>query len=265
MVSLNGAVRRRAIIAALAERGRAGVVELAERFGVSVVTIREDLRGLEVEGRLVRTRGGALAAEAEARSELPLELTAKTNAVAKRAIGVEAASMVRDGLTVIIDVGSTTTALAEALPKTLRNVTVITNAINIALLLEEHPGCSVVVTGGTLRPSQHSLVDPFGSTLLARLNADIAFIGCNGVDSVRGVTNSNLAEAEIRQAMIASAAKVVTLADHTKLGRVAAALITRVEGIDLLVTDDGADPLLLESLRETGLDVRVAETSPAAS
>lgn len=265
MVSLNGAVRRRAIIAALAERGKAGVVELAENLGVSVVTIREDLRDLEEEGRLVRTRGGALAVEDEARSELPLEMTAKTNADAKRVIGAAAAAMVRDGLTIIIDVGSTTTALAEALPRTLRDVTVITNAINIALVLENHPGCAVVVTGGTLRPSQHSLVAPFGTTLLERLNADIAFLGCNGVDAARGVTNSNLAEAEIKRAMIVSAAKVVVLADHTKLGRVAAARITDTSRIDLLITDDGAAPDQIAALRDAGPEIRVAGAEGAWS
>jgi len=259
VVSLNGAVRRRAIIAALAERGKAGVVELAEDLGVSVVTIREDLRDLEEEGRLVRTRGGALAMEDEARSELPLEMTAKTNTDAKHAIGAAAAGMVRDGLTIIIDVGSTTTALAELLPRALRDVTVITNAINIALLLENHPGCSVVVTGGTLRPSQHSLVAPFGTTLLERLNADIAFLGCNGVDAARGVTNSNLAEAEIKRAMIASAAKIVVLADHTKLGRVAAARITDTGRIDLLITDGGAAPDQIAALRDAGPEILVVD------
>jgi len=263
VVSLNGAVRRRAIIAALAERGKAGVVELAENLGVSVVTIREDLRDLEEEGRLVRTRGGALAVEDEARSELPLEMTAKTNAAAKRAIGAAAAAMVRDGLTIIIDVGSTTTALAEALPRALRDVTVITNAINIALALENHPGCSVVVTGGTLRPSQHSLVAPLGTTLLERLNADIAFLGCNGVDASRGITNSNLAEAEIKRAMIASAAKIVILADHSKLGRVAAARITDAGRIDLLITDAGAAPDQIAALRDAGAEIIVADEESA--
>lgn len=263
MVSLNGAVRRRAIIAALAERGRAGVSELAETLGVSVVTIREDLRDLEDEGRLVRTRGGALPIEDQARSELPLEMTAKTNAAAKRAIGAAAAAAARDGMTIIIDVGSTTTALAEALPETLRDVTVITNAINIALALETHPGCSVVVTGGTLRPSQHSLVAPFGTALLERLNADIVFLGCNGVDAIRGVTNSNLAEAEIKRAMIRRAARVVALADHTKLGRVAAAHVVDLDRVDLLITDAGASPEQLDRLRETGMEIRVVDGDPS--
>lgn len=256
MVSLNGAMRRRAILQALAERGQVGVSELADHLGVSVVTIREDLRGLEDERRLIRTRGGALTVSSEARSELPLEMTARTNAAAKRAIGAAAASLVCDGSTIIIDVGSTTTALAENLPRTLRDVTIITNAINIALTLESLPGCSVVVTGGTLRPNQHSLVAPFGTFLLERLNADIAFLGCNGIDTARGVTNSNLAEAEIKRAMISSAARVVVLGDHAKLGRVAAAHIADLSRVDLLITDDEADGEVLDGLRDTGLEVR---------
>ena len=86
--------------------------------------------------------------------------------------------MVRSGDTVIIDVGSTTTELAKALARDLTDVVVVTNALNIALALENHPGVNVVVTGGTLRPLQHSLVAPFASLLLREVNADIAFIGC---------------------------------------------------------------------------------------
>lgn len=261
MVSLKAAMRHQIILTALGEQGQASVSDLADRLGVSAVTIRDDLRVLETERMLVRTRGGALAV-GEARSELPLELTSKANAPAKRAIGEAAAALVRNGQSIIIDVGSTTTALAEALPNALKDITVITNAINIALLLERHSECSIVVTGGTLRPLQHSLVAPLGTVLLERLNADIAFIGCNGVDVRRGFTNSNLAEAEIKQAMVASATCTVFLADHSKLGCVASAFVAGLAQADLLITDDGADPKVLAELRGAGLAIQVAATAP---
>lgn len=266
MVSLKAAKRHQVILAAIAAQGQASVSELAEQLGVSVVTVRDDLRILETERQLVRTRGGALAATGgTARAELPLELASKANASAKRAIGAAAAALVQSGQTVIVDVGSTTTALAEALPASLTDITVITNAINIALLLERHDSCSIVVTGGTLRRLQHSLVAPLGTTLLERLNADIAFVGCNGVDSRRGFTNSNLAEAEIKQAMIASAGRTVILADHSKLGVVAGAFVAGLAQADLLITDDGADPRILAELRGAGLDIQVARTTAPAA
>jgi DeoR/GlpR family transcriptional regulator of sugar metabolism len=263
VVSLKAAKRHQIILGAIAEHGQASVTELAERLGVSVVTVRDDLRILESERQLVRTRGGALPmAAGAARSELPLELSSKANAAAKKAIGAAAAALVKAGQTVIVDVGSTTTALAEALSPALTDITVITNAINIALLLERHDSCSIVVTGGTLRRLQHSLVAPLGTTLLERLNADIAFIGCNGVDARRGFTNSNLAEAEIKQAMIASAGRTVILADHSKLGVVAGAFVAGLTEVDLLITDDGADPRVLAELRGSGLDILVARAAP---
>lgn len=261
MVSLNATVRHQGILAVLEEHGRATVTELAAHLGVSGVTIREDLRLLEAERRLVRSRGGALAI-GDGRSELPLELTSMAQAAAKRAIGAAAAAMIRDGSKIIVDVGSTTTALASALTGRFGDLTVVTNAINIALVLERHRNCTVIVTGGTLRPLQHSLVAPLGTLLLDRLNADIAFIGCNGVDARHGFTNSNLAEAEIKQAMIASAARVVVLADHTKLGCVASAFVARLDEVDLVITDAEADPRMLTDLRAAGLEVVVA---PAAA
>ncbi|MDR3518779.1 MAG: DeoR/GlpR family DNA-binding transcription regulator [Azospirillaceae bacterium] len=261
MVSLKAAMRHQIILAALGERGQASVSELVERLGVSGVTVREDLRILEADHQLVRSRGGALARD-DNHPEQPLETTRKANVAAKRAIGAAAAALVSKGQKIIVDVGSTTTALAEALPPSATDVTVITNAINIALLLERKGGCTIVVTGGTLRPLQHSLVAPLGTLLLERLNADVAFLGCNGVNARQGFTNSNLAEAEIKQAMIASAGRIVFLADHTKLGAAAAAFVARLGQVDLLITDDGADPRMLAELRNAGLEVMVAPRLP---
>jgi len=173
--------------------------------------------------------------------------------------GAYAASMVENGQTVIIDVGSTTTELAHALSPELLRVVVITNGLNIALGLESQQGISVIVTGGTLRPLQHSLVAPMGTILLEKLKADIAFLGCNGVEPARGFTNANIAEAEIKQAMVRSAEKVVFLADHDKIGAVASAFVADISCADLLITDTGADPSTLAKLRSEGLKIVTAD------
>ena len=262
MVSLRATVRHQIILDTLRDAGQASVGDLAERLGVSSVTVREDLKYLDGKGSLMRTRGGALAVQGR-RREMPLELTSQTNAREKQLIGRAAAAQIKSGRTIIIDVGSTTTELAKALPMDLVDVVVITNALNIAMLLENRPGISVVVTGGTLRPLQHSLVAPLGTVLLEKLNADMAFIGCNGVDTVRGFTNTNLAEAEIKQAMIASARQSVFLADHSKLGQVASAFVADLSRADRLITDSKADPRILADFRSSGLTVDIA--APHAS
>ena len=218
------------------------------------VTIREDLKHLERRGVLTRVRGGAVVSRNGA-TEMPLERTSTTNRAEKMAIAANAASLVENGQTIIIDVGSTTTEMAKVLSAELSRVVVITNGLNIALLLEALPGISVIVTGGTLRPRQHSLVAPMGTLLLDRLRADVAYLGCNGVDAVRGFTNANIAEAEIKQTMVRSAEKVVFLADHEKIGAVASAFVGDISCADLLVTDTGADPSELASLRAEGLKI----------
>jgi DeoR family transcriptional regulator of aga operon len=255
-VALKAALRHDMIRRAIEVNGRVSIADLTERLEVSEVTVREDLKYLERRGVLTRVRGGAVAARGGT-IEMPLEETSTTNRVEKMTIAARAASMVENGQTVIIDVGSTTTELAKALSPDLTRVVVITNGLNIALILESLPGVSVIVTGGTLRPLQHSLVAPMGTLLLDQLRADVAFLGCNGVDPSRGFTNSNIAEAEIKQAMVRSAEKVVFLADHDKIGVVASAFVTDVSGADLLITDDGADPSVLANLRGDGLAVEV--------
>jgi DeoR family transcriptional regulator of aga operon len=257
MPSLEATFRHQEILEVLRRDGQAHVARLANRFGVSTVTIRTDLEYLEHQGLLRRTRGGAVPAEAK-RFELPLEETRQMHAREKEQIGHHAAGLVRDGETIIVDVGSTTTELAKALSPSLRNVVVITSGLNIALLLESHPGITVIVTGGTLRPLQHSLVNPYGSLLLQEINADKAFIGCNGVHPDKGFTNTNLQEAEIKRAMIEAARETIVLADHSKIMQVAAARIGPLEAAHLLITDRKAKKEDLELLRQTGLEVAQA-------
>ena len=136
---------------------------------------------------------------------------------------------------------------------------VFTNGLNIALELEPaHPRFTIVVTGGTVRPMQHSLVNPLGEEVLASIKANLAIIGCNGVDIAGGITNVNLPEAEIKRRMLAAVRRRVVVADSTKLGQVELARICAVGDIDVLVTDMGADRELLDAVRAAGPEVLVA-------
>jgi DeoR family transcriptional regulator of aga operon len=244
--------RRERILAVVRERDFARVTDLSEMFGISTVTVRSDLDSLENEGQLLRVRGGAVARTLP-RKERPFEETEATSMPEKTAIGQAAADLVSSNETIILDVGTTTTSIARALVarEDLHDVVIITNGLNIALELEAAaPRFTVVVTGGTLRPLQHSLVDPLGGLILDRINANTVFVGCNGVDRRRGITNINLPEAEMKRRMLGAARYKVVVADGSKVGQVEIAHLCDIDEIDLLIAGDSADPELVAELRE---------------
>lgn len=236
---------------ALQATGTVRVGQLAEMLQVSEVTIRADLSLLEQEGFLKRTHGGAVLARGT-RFERPFAEQETRFAQEKRRIGAAAAALIEEGDTVILDVGTTTTELARQLRQT-RNVAVVTNGLNIAMELEHYPDVTVLVTGGTVRPLQHSLVNPYATLMLSQIQADKLFLGCNGVSADKGVTNSNLQEAEIKQAMIRAAKQVIVLADSSKIGAVAAARVAELTEISQVITDTDADPVELARLQQKGV------------
>jgi DeoR family transcriptional regulator, aga operon transcriptional repressor len=242
------------------EEGFARVTDLADRFGVSAVTVRADLTALEARARVRRVRGGAVPSSGLL-GERPFESSQLEAPEQKSSIGARAAGMIAAGDTAILDVGTTTTAIARALVlrTELRDVTVVTNGLNIALELERAaPRISVVVTGGTLRPLQHSLVNPLGTVLLERLRASVAFVGCNGVDPEVGITNINLPEAEVKRAMLLAARRRVIVADGSKIGEVELAKVCDLEEVSLLITDPTADPDVLTEIASAGCQVELA-------
>lgn len=136
---------------------------------------------------------------------------------------------------------------------------VITNGLTIALELESAiPQLAVVVTGGTLRPLQHSLVDPLAGEILGRLHVHTAIVGCNGVSAAGGVTNLNLPEAEVKRRMLDGASNRIVVADGSKLGRTSLAKVCDLSEVDRLLTAGPADESVMEELRAAGLDIDVA-------
>lgn len=195
------------------------------------------------------------------RGERSFEEVAAQHAAEKSAIAGAAAMLVSSGESILVDVGTTAAAFAAALVarSDLTEVTVITNGITIALACEAaYPRFSIVVTGGTLRPKQHSLVDPLAGAMLQTLSVDTVFLGCNGVHADAGVTNINLPEAEIKRTMIGASQRCVVLADSSKFGTRALAPVCAIGDIDVLVTDSNADENDIEALRAQGVDVIVA-------
>ena len=233
------------------------MTDAADELGVSEVTIRGDLSSLESSGAIVRVHGGAM--PTAALREPTLEAALDRDAAAKQAIGRAAAAMVSSGDSVYIDAGSTAMALATALVerRELHDVVVVTSGLTIALALEAAmPRLTVIVTGGTLRSLQHSLVSPFA--MLDALHVDLAFLGCNGVHPTGGVTNLNLPDAEVKTRVLQASRRHVLIADATKLGHTHLAVIAPLAAFDTLVTAGDADESVLAELRQHGLDVRLA-------
>lgn len=252
-------VRRQQILSVVNGREFVRVVDLSTHFGVSDVTVRNDLDALAELGYIRRVRGGAMR-DAGLKLERPFEVTQAAYSREKDEIGRAAANLVTSGQTIILDVGTTTTAVARALiaRENLHDVVVFTSSLNIAFELERViPRFTVVVTGGTLRPMQHSLVDPLGGLLLERITAHIAFLGCNGIHHEGGVTNINLPETEVKRRMLRASRRVV-VADSSKIGQREVAYLCDVDEISLLITNEGADRAELQALRERNLEILVA-------
>ena len=264
--ALPAELRRERIRTLVREREFVRVADMSAMFGISEVTIRGDLDALADRGDLQRVHGGAIVREPGDRRERSFEESLGASAAEKAEIGRRAAAMVSSGDTVIIDVGTTTTAMARELTRRedLSDVVVITSGLTIALELEPAtPRVTVLVTGGTLRPLQHSLVDPMADHVLSRVNATTAFIGCNGVHPDEGVTNVNLPEATMKQRMVESAQSCVVVADGRKIGNISVVRIADLDSVDVVVTGSSAPSEVLDELGRRGVGVEVADSEQA--
>jgi DeoR family transcriptional regulator of aga operon len=257
---LSTSARRDRLADTVRRRQFVSVADLSAAFGVSEVTIRSDLEALAEAGRIRRVRGGAIH-HATVTSELSFEQSADAFAAEKARIGAAASMLVESGQTLILDAGSTTAAVAASMAARddLRDVHVFTNGLRIALALEcaIPASISVIVTGGTLRPTQHSLVNPMGNLVLDQIHAHLAFVGCDGIEADAGVTNTSVADAEIKRLMMRAARRGIVVADGSKVGQISLVHLYPVDEIDLLITDPSADPAALAALRARGLEVQV--------
>jgi DeoR family transcriptional regulator of aga operon len=245
--------RRRLILATLNRDGRVLVGDLAKHFRTSQVTIRKDLDILQAHGRVHRTHGGALPAQEGALDDPTLREKEKLHRKEKLQIAAAAARMVRKGQVVILDSGTTTTAIARTL-REFENLTIITNAVNIAAELSGS-SVEVILTGGTLRKNSFSLVGPIAEETLRRLNADILFLGVDGFDVHYGLSTPNLLEAKVNRAMMDVARVVVAVCDSSKFGRRSLSLIAPVSAAHHVITDRGIPKLDLATLKKAGIEV----------
>lgn len=245
--------RRRAIIDLLNHHGRVLVTDLAQQFETSQVTIRKDLEILHAHGLVHRTHGGALPAREGALEDPTLREKEKLHHHEKLRIAECAAQKVKEGQVLILDSGTTTTAIGRALRK-FQNLTIITNAVNIAA---ELAGTSIelILTGGTLRNNSFSLVGPIAEETLRRLSADILFLGVDGFDVHFGLSTPNLLEAKVNRVMVEVARKTVAVCDASKFGRRSLSLITPTSSLHEVISDRGAPKSDVRALKQAGIEV----------
>jgi DeoR family transcriptional regulator of aga operon len=254
-VSLLAEERRRKILELLHQDGKVLVNGLAHRFATSQVTIRQDLEALHGQGQLHRTHGGALPVRAAALVDRSLQDKEKLYRREKHRIAVAAARQVEEGQSVVLDSGSTTTAVARELRR-FRQLTVITNAVNIAAELAGGE-VEVILTGGSLRPNSFSLVGPLAEATLRRLSADILFLGVDGFDPAFGLTTPNVMEAKVNQVMLHIARRRVVVCDSSKFGSRSLSLIALPGAIHQVITDRGLSAEDERALREAGIEVTI--------
>ena len=245
--------RRRAILETLNREGRVLVADLARQFETSEVTIRKDLELLHGHGLVHRTHGGALPAHEGALEDPTLREKEKLHRAEKLRIAGAAARLVQEGQVVILDSGTTTTAIARAM-RGFRNLTIVTNAVNIAAELSG-AAAEVILTGGTLRQNSFSLVGPIAEETLRRLHADILFLGVDGFDVHYGLSTPNLLEAKVNRVMVEVAKRTVAVCDSSKFGRRSLSLIVPPSALQHIITDKNIPKSDLRALKKAGIEV----------
>ncbi len=252
---MNAHERQKIILQLITEKGAVTVSDLCEQLGVSDMTIRRDLSVLEQASLLRRIHGGAVSARGRS-YEPPVLARVQEARAAKQVIGHYAASLVHEGDSIAIDIGTTTLELARNLIS-LRDITVVTNSLPIANILTDQPGIRLMVCGGIIRPGEHSLIGPVAEYTFSRFYVDIAFIGIGGVDLEAGLTEYNLDDAEVKRHMIRNSQRCVLLTDSRKFGLKTFAHVASLDVVDDIVTDDALDPTFREALERTGINVHV--------
>ncbi len=255
--------RQDAIARLIDEKGRARVIDLSARFGVSAVTIRKDLVLLEAERRLVRTHGGAIAPRSSG-PELAFDIRERLQRDQKSLMGAAAAALVNDGESIVLDASTSALYVARHLKdiEVWHGLTVVTNSIRIASELAGHRGITVLLLGGRVRWEALSVVGPLGDAVFRRVNVQKAFLGAAGFTIEAGLSDAMEEEAQIKRSMVGAARDVYAVVDHTKWGRMASATFCRTDRLTGVFTDDAAPRDMVSALRDAG--TQVFEVGPPA-
>ena len=239
--------RSKEILRQLLRDGEVTVLQLAKRLKTSTATVRRELTDLERAGLLRKTRGGAI--QVEPMFYEPFRYLSsfvgqeQLNVAEKRRIGLAAAEIVEDGETIALGAGATTTQVGRSI-RHREGITVVTNALNIAMELSHRANLKVIVTGGSMSSNSFALTGSLG--IVGDMLYDKAFIGVDGIHPDHGLTTNYSDQAAVHRAMIRQSRQRIVVADHTKIGNVGTALIAPVANVDLIITDESASQKLSE-------------------
>lgn len=241
------------ILSLVHREGRVLVSELSESLGISPISIRKDLDHLESQGLVQRTHGGALSPQSSTMLDPSLKEKERYQIKEKQRIAAAAIKLVKEGECVLLDSGTTVTAIARAL-REFSNLTIVTNAVNIAAELSD-TAFEIILTGGTLRKNSFSLVGPMAEDMLTQIRADILFLAVDGFDTRIGITTPNILESRVNRAMVNASRRVVAVCDSTKFSRSSMALIVPPSAIHTVITDDQISKETADTLRDAGVEV----------
>lgn len=252
------ALRLTTILEILQETGTVTVDELSSRFAVSVVTTRRDLDLLEKDGRLRRTHGGAVSIEPlfyePFRNDRSFQAQVEKFADEKRRIARAAAALIGAGETIALTPGTTTTEVVRSLPLN-RNITVVTNTVNIAMELSKRKDLQVFVTGGHLHGDWFSLVGPTAIQSLKQIMIHTLFIGADGLDPQWGATCFSSDEADLNSALVSVSRRRIAVVDHSKFDVTAGWRICPTSDIHMLITDTGTSDETAAAFERNGVQV----------
>ena len=251
--------RRHAIFGILQETGSVTVVELSRRFDVSEETIRRDLTKMESAGLLQKTYGGAFL-NSGMHLEVPVAMREHTYVEGKNIIGALSARLIHNGDTIFLDASTTAVHIAENILDK-KNLIVITNALKVAETLARGPGIKVICAGGTLRPEYLTTVGKAAETAIATYFADKAFICCDGVHRLHGVTDANEKEAEIRKQMMRQAESSILVVDATKFDKTSFVHMADFGAFDVMVTDREVSSEWQTTLEEHDVELRCGRSA----
>lgn len=255
--TLHRADRVSAILETLSAHGSVNVAQLSRQFGVSAATLRRDLQMLEEQHLLNRTHGGAVAQDVA--YELPVRYRSGQQRTQKQVIARAVVSRIPREPIVVGLTGGTTTSEVSRLLAERANLTIVTNALNIAAELALRPRLKLVVTGGVARPQSYELVGPWAERTLASVTIGVAVVGVDGITAADGLTTHDEVEAHTNHVLISRARRVVVAADGSKVGRALLARMAPIEEVHELVTDRTADADAIDAIRAAGVRVTFAD------
>jgi DeoR family transcriptional regulator of aga operon len=257
MVNNSTVERRSHILEILEKNGQVDVGSLSKKFNVSEVTIRKDLRYFEKKNILMRSRGGAFK-QSVVGEDMSIFERRKQNIHLKRKIGMAAVNLIGNGETILFDSGTTIMEVVKCIPKR-SEITIITNAIDIAYRLADYPKVKVIVPGGILRRNSLSLVGEQAANTLRDFYCDKCFIGADGIDIEKGLLTTNIEEAHLMRVNIKNAKKVIALVDSSKFHSKGIMTVAGLNEIDMIITDRGIPEGIRKQLNALKIEVIIVD------